>query len=66
MQIAKLKAEQAVIQDQMTKDRATVERLEMLLDQARQESITAQANNQELQNEMSRLRQKMSELQTKL
>lgn len=66
MQIAKLKAEQAVIQDQMTKDRATVERLEMLLDQARQESITAQTNNQELQNEMSRLRQKMSELQTKL
>ncbi|XP_006617235.2 centrosomal protein of 135 kDa [Apis dorsata] len=66
MQIAKLKAEQAVIQDQMTKDRATVERLEMLLDQARQESITAQTTNQELQNEMSRLRQKMSELQTKL
>lgn len=66
MQIAKLKAEQAVVQDQMTKDRATVERLEMLLDQARQESITAQTANQELQNEMSRLRQKMSELQTKL
>lgn len=58
MQIAKLKAEQAVVQDQMTKDRATVERLEMLLDQARQESITAQTANQELQNEMSRLRQK--------
>ncbi|XP_017758921.1 PREDICTED: centrosomal protein of 135 kDa-like [Eufriesea mexicana] len=66
MQIAKLKAEQAVIQDQMNKDRATVERLEILLDQARQESITVQANNQELQNEMSRLRQKMSELQNKL
>ncbi|CAK9825011.1 Centrosomal protein of 135 kDa [Anthophora retusa] len=66
MQIAKLKAEQSVIQDQMAKDRATVERLEMLLDQARQESITVQANNQELQNEMTRLRQKMSELQNKL
>ncbi|XP_026666528.1 centrosomal protein of 135 kDa-like isoform X2 [Ceratina calcarata] len=66
MQIAKLKAEQAVIQDQMGKDRATVERLEMLLDQARQESITAQANNQELQNEMTRMRLKMSELQEKL
>nr|XP_012140543.1 PREDICTED: centrosomal protein of 135 kDa-like isoform X2 [Megachile rotundata] len=66
MQIAKLKAEQTVIQDQMSRDRATVERLEMLLDQARQESISVQANNQELQNEMSRLRQKMSELQSKL
>nr|XP_034195948.1 centrosomal protein of 135 kDa isoform X3 [Osmia lignaria] len=66
MQIAKLKAEQVAIQDQMNRDRVTVERLEMLLEQARQESITAQANNQELQNEMSRLRQKMSELQNKL
>ncbi|XP_076249280.1 uncharacterized protein LOC143188743 [Calliopsis andreniformis] len=66
LQIAKLKAEQTIIQDQMSRDRATVERLEMLLDQARQESITVQANNQELQNEMSRLRQKMSELQNKL
>lgn len=66
MQIAKLKAEQAVIQDQMSKDRATVDRLELLLDQARQESITVQSNNQELQNEMSRLRSKMSELQNKL
>ncbi|KAK9309933.1 hypothetical protein QLX08_000568 [Tetragonisca angustula] len=66
MQITKLKTEQTVIQDQMTKDRATVERLQMLLDQARQESITVQTNNQELQNEMARLRQKMSELQNKL
>lgn len=66
MQITKLKAEQAVIHDQMSKDCATVERLEMLLDQARQESITVQANNQELQNEVSRLRQKLSELQSKL
>lgn len=66
MQITKLKAEQAAIHDQMSKDCATVERLEMLLDQARQESITVQANNKELQNEVSRLRQKMSELQSKL
>ncbi|XP_053977812.1 centrosomal protein of 135 kDa isoform X1 [Hylaeus volcanicus] len=66
MQIAKLKADQTIIQEQMNRDRATVERLEMLLDQARQESITVQANNQELQNEMTRLRQKMSDLQNKL
>lgn len=66
MQIAKLKAEQAIIQDQMNRDRAMVEKLEMLLDQARQESMTTQTNNQELQNEVSRLKQKMSELQNKL
>ncbi|XP_076665146.1 uncharacterized protein LOC143367341 isoform X2 [Andrena cerasifolii] len=66
MQIAKLKAEQAIIQDQMSRDRAMVEKLEMLLDQARQESMTTQANNQELQNEVCRLKQKMSELQNKL
>ncbi|XP_076297587.1 uncharacterized protein LOC143217320 isoform X2 [Lasioglossum baleicum] len=66
MQIAKLKAEQTIIQDQMNRDRASVERLEILLDQARQESIEVQANNQELQNEMSRLRTKLSELQSKL
>lgn len=50
----------------MTRDRVTVERLETLLDQARQESINAQATNQELQNEISRLKQKVSELQNKL
>ncbi|XP_043259475.1 centrosomal protein of 135 kDa-like isoform X2 [Colletes gigas] len=66
MQIAKLTAEQASIEDQMNKDRATVERLEMLLDQARQEAMTMQANNQKLRNEMFKLRQKMSELQNKL
>jgi len=44
----------------------TVERLETLLNQARQESINAQTTNQELQNEVSRLKQKVSELQSKL
>lgn len=50
----------------MDRDRATIERLETLLDQARQESIKVQTTNQELQNEMSRLKQKISELQTTL
>jgi len=50
----------------MSRDRVTVERLETLLDQARQECINAQATNQELQNEVSRLKQKISELQIKL
>lgn len=54
------------MQEQMTRDRVIVERLETLLDQARQESINAQATNQELQNEISRLKQKVSELQSKL
>ncbi|XP_020277537.1 centrosomal protein of 135 kDa-like isoform X2 [Pseudomyrmex gracilis] len=65
-QLSKLKAEQTILEDQMTRDRVTVERLEALLDQARQESINAQATNQELQNEISRLRQKVAELQSKL
>lgn len=65
-QLAGLRAEQDVIQDQMDKDRATVERLEAMLDQARQESMNVQTTNQELQNEVSRLRQKIVELQNKL
>ncbi|XP_077254912.1 uncharacterized protein LOC143893424 isoform X1 [Temnothorax americanus] len=65
-QLSRLKAEQSIVQDQIARDRVTVERLETLLDQARQESVNAQATNQELQNEISRLKQKVSELQSKL
>ncbi|XP_011647939.1 centrosomal protein of 135 kDa isoform X2 [Pogonomyrmex barbatus] len=65
-QLSRLQAEQTIVQDQITRDRVTVERLETLLDQARQESINAQATNQELQNEISRLKQKVSDLQSKL
>ncbi|KAG7197911.1 hypothetical protein KM043_016151 [Ampulex compressa] len=65
-ELARLRTEQKMIQDQMNRDRATIERLEMLLDQARQESITAQTANQDLQNEMSRLKHKISELQSRL
>ncbi|XP_011883028.1 PREDICTED: centrosomal protein of 135 kDa [Vollenhovia emeryi] len=65
-QLSRLKAEQSIVQDQFTRDRVTVERLETLLDQSRQEAITAQATNQELQNEISRLKQKVFELQSKL
>ncbi|XP_046816045.1 centrosomal protein of 135 kDa-like isoform X5 [Vespa crabro] len=65
-QLVRLRTEQNVIQDQIDRDRATIERLETLLDQARQESIKVQTTNQELQNEMSRLKQKISELQTTL
>ncbi|KYN32569.1 hypothetical protein ALC56_13050 [Trachymyrmex septentrionalis] len=65
-QLSRLQAEQSIVQDQITRDRVTVERLETLLNQARQESINAQTTNQELQNEVSRLKQKVSELQSKL
>ncbi|KAL0118049.1 hypothetical protein PUN28_009021 [Cardiocondyla obscurior] len=65
-QLSRLKTEQSIVQDQITRDRVTVERLETLLDQSRQESINAQTTNQELQNEISRLKQKVSELQSKL
>lgn len=64
--MSRLKVEQSIVHEQITRDRVTVERLETLLDQARQESINAQATNQELQNEISRLKQKVSELQSKL
>lgn len=65
-QLARLKAEQNMIQDQLNRDRVTVERLENLLDQARQESMDSQTANQELQCEMSRLKQRICELQNKL
>ncbi|XP_023289896.1 centrosomal protein of 135 kDa [Orussus abietinus] len=65
-ELARLKVEHTMIQDQMGRDHVTVERLETLLGQARQESINCQATNQELQSEMSRLKQKISELQAQL
>lgn len=55
-----------MVQDQMSRDNAAVDRLETMLSQARQESMSNQATNQELQNEMSRLKQKTNDLQTKL
>lgn len=64
--MSRLKAEQSIVQDQIARDRVTMERLETLLDQSRQECINAQATNQELQNEISRLKQKVSDLQSKL
>ncbi|EGI66649.1 Centrosomal protein of 135 kDa [Acromyrmex echinatior] len=66
VQLSRLQAEQSIVEDQITRDRVTVERLETLLNQARQESINAETSNQELQNEVSRLKQKVSELQSKL
>ncbi|KAG5335528.1 CP135 protein, partial [Acromyrmex heyeri] len=65
-QLSRLQAEQSIVEDQITRDRVTVERLETLLNQARQESMNAETSNQELQNEVSRLKQKISELQSKL
>lgn len=61
-----MRTEQNVVQDQMNRDRATVERLEKLLEQARQESINTEATNQELKSEMARLKAKIAELQSKL
>ncbi|XP_066590884.1 centrosomal protein of 135 kDa isoform X2 [Prorops nasuta] len=65
-QLARLKTEQNVQQDQLSRDRAAKDRLESLLDEARQESIKAQATNQQLQNEILRLKHKISDLQGKL
>ena len=65
-QLARLKTELNMAQDQMNRDRVTADRLETLLDQARQESMDSQAANQELQCEMSRMKQRLCELQNKL
>ncbi|XP_063979258.1 centrosomal protein of 135 kDa isoform X2 [Diachasmimorpha longicaudata] len=65
-QIARLRAEQNIVQEQMNRDHVTVDRMQDMLDQARQESIDCQAHNQELQNEMTRMKQRVSELQNKL
>ncbi|XP_011297074.1 centrosomal protein of 135 kDa isoform X2 [Fopius arisanus] len=65
-QISRLRAEQNIVQEQMNRDHLTVDRMEALLDQARQESLDCQTHNQELQNEMARLKQRVCELQNKL
>ncbi|XP_015111623.1 centrosomal protein of 135 kDa isoform X3 [Diachasma alloeum] len=65
-QIARLRAEQNIVHEQMNRDHVTVDRMEAMLDQARQESIDCQTHNQELQNEMTRMKQRVCELQNKL
>lgn len=65
-QISHLKAEQNMIQDQITRDHAAVGRLETMLDQSRRECMETQAVNQELHNEISRLKERACELQNKL
>ena len=65
-QLTRLRAEYSAQQDQICRDHAAVDRLEDLLSRSRQETMDAQACKQELQNEICRLKQKNSELQTKL
>lgn len=65
-QISRLRAEQNIAHEQMNRDHVTVDRMETLLDQARQESINCQAHNQEMSNEIARMKQRIAELQSKL
>ncbi|XP_051170534.1 centrosomal protein of 135 kDa-like isoform X2 [Leptopilina boulardi] len=65
-QLTRLRTENTVVQDQISRDNAAIDRLEELLDQSRQESMNTQTANQELQNEISRLKQKNTELHNKL
>ncbi|XP_043473672.1 centrosomal protein of 135 kDa isoform X2 [Leptopilina heterotoma] len=65
-QLTRLRTENSVVQDQINRDNAAIDRLEDLLDQSRQESMNTQTANQELQNEILRLKQKNSELHCKL
>lgn len=65
-QLTRLRTENSVVQDQINRDNAAIDRLEDLLDESRQESMNTQTANQELQNEILRLKQKNSELHSKL
>ncbi|XP_044582223.1 centrosomal protein of 135 kDa isoform X6 [Cotesia glomerata] len=64
--LSRFKAENNAVHDQKSRDHVTIDRLQMLLDQARRESINYQKNNQELLNEIDRLKQRIDDLQNKL
>ncbi|XP_074095969.1 centrosomal protein of 135 kDa isoform X2 [Cotesia typhae] len=64
--LSRFKAENNAVHDQKSRDHVTIDRLQMLLDQARRESINYQKNNQELLNEIDRMKQRIDDLQNKL
>ncbi|XP_008547784.1 centrosomal protein of 135 kDa isoform X2 [Microplitis demolitor] len=64
--LSRVKVEQNLVQDQKSRDYVTIDRLQMLLDQARRESVECQKNNQELLNEIDRMKQRINDLQNKL
>ncbi|CAG5074975.1 Similar to CEP135: Centrosomal protein of 135 kDa (Homo sapiens) [Cotesia congregata] len=64
--LSRFKAENNAVHDQKSRDHVTIDRLQMLLDQARRESINYQKNNQELLNEIDRLKQRIDDLQNRL
>ncbi|KAK0096265.1 hypothetical protein PV326_005916 [Microctonus aethiopoides] len=65
-QINKLENEQKAASDQRNRDRAEVDSFEKLLEQETRNSMECRRLNQELQNEISRLKERVSDLQNKL
>lgn len=65
-QISKLENEQKAANDQRNRDRAAVDSLEKLLEQETRNSMECRRLNQELQNEIGRLKERVSDLQNKL
>lgn len=66
VQLSRYRSEQEIFQDQMNKDHVQIDRLEKLLEEARKETMDCQSNCRELQHEVSKLKKKVSELQSKL
>ncbi|XP_057321420.1 centrosomal protein of 135 kDa isoform X2 [Microplitis mediator] len=64
--LSRVKVEQTLVHDQKSRDHVTIDRLQMLLDQARRESVECQKSNQELLNEIDRMKQRINDLQNKL
>ncbi|XP_066998908.2 centrosomal protein of 135 kDa [Anabrus simplex] len=65
-ELTRLREEQELMQDHLSKDRASISSLEALLATSRQETVDQKLQNQELQTEVTRLRQKVDDLQRKL
>lgn len=64
--VAKLRRESETLQNTMAHDRHTVDGLEKLLAECRQENVDQTLINQELQAEIQRLKHKIQELHSKL
>lgn len=62
----RLRRESESLQNTVTKDRTSLENVEKLLSEARQENVQLQLYNDELSSEIRALKEKIEELQSKL
>ncbi|KAF2883200.1 hypothetical protein ILUMI_22975 [Ignelater luminosus] len=64
--VLRLRRESETLQDTLSRDRMTLENVEKLLSEARQENVQLQLYNQELNSEIRALKEKIEELQSRL